>query len=100
MEPIDNVLGMAKQYAKEIKQDGHDNSAKWLLEDIEKVRAELARLQCVEQAARVVLSKYANPNNWRSVNGVMVYETLSHPWGDAAEAMRIIDRKDRDNEQA
>ncbi len=36
---------MATQYAKEIKEDGHENSSKWLLDDIVKAKAELSEIE-------------------------------------------------------
>jgi hypothetical protein len=44
------------------------------------------------EVARLVLARYANENNWRSINGVMVFQTMSHPWGDAQKAVEIIER--------
>ena len=49
---------------------------------------EVKRLR--EQAKRheLVLKMYANKDNWKSINGVMVLQTLSHPWADAEYALK------------
>jgi hypothetical protein len=62
--------------------------------ELQELRAELARLQEIEKVAATVCGRYANPNNWRSVNGLMVYQTMSHPWADATVVMNIIERKE------
>ena len=54
------------------------------------LRERLERIEQIMPAVRDVLQMYGNEENWKSVNGVMVLQTLSHPWGDAKEVLRHL----------
>ena len=51
---------------------------------------ELAAQTAAIEAAREVLSMYANKDNWASHDGYMYLKTLSHPWGDAVAAFAAL----------
>ena len=59
----------------------------------EQAAQELADMRAAIEAARVVLSMYANRDNWVSHDGFMYLKTLSHPWGDAAVALAKLGAK-------
>ena len=82
MSALDELL-------KEVSTDDDEmDMAYRLISFREQAAAEHAALVARVAELESVLGIYANPDNWKSINGVMSLQTLSHPWGDAEAALR------------
>lgn len=57
------------------------------LELAEQAASELAEMREALKKKNIILAMYANPDNWKSINGMMVLQTLCPPWADAKMAL-------------
>ena len=58
------------------------------LHDALRAADELAALNARIAKLEAHMKIYANENNWKSINGFMVLQTLSAPWSDAQAALK------------
>lgn len=79
LDPIEKCIGYA---AVNVGVSTAEQAA----DELAALQTDNAALREAVNTASVVLSLYANENNWKSINGIMTMQTMSHPWSDAKMA--------------